>query len=318
MNKLYLKYVNWKLENLHLLLAITSICLCIAEWFGDLSGFARYGYILFCCTAVSWLLHLNLRNLHQYMTQNRDVSHLPARQIRLINRLFLTIYLALTGAAMFLFPKLPYQGALRTLGHVLKSLISALLKLLFRNGPDTLPEEPPVGETPMMDFSMFPNDGSGPSLWLKILEFFLELLGTVLLILLVFLLLRAVYRKITDALHKLFASEQETREFLMPDLRQEKLSREETRKERRLFTDLSPDGRIRKLYIRSIRRLQKREQIIPRSSTPQEIEGCVKLEKTAGNLLLHEVYEKARYSRDGCSSSDLADLKKHLHSRKTR
>lgn len=311
MTKLYLKYVNWQLDNFHIFLVIASIFLWAADFFGYVPGCTRYGYMLFCFTALSWLLHLNQKNLYRYMNMNRNVSHLPIRQIQLINTLFLTFYLGLTGLLMYLLPKVPYEKPLHLVIRFFRIIIGAFLRLIIHNPSPVSADEPLYDTSSFADFGLSyktPN-----SLLIKVIEFVLKVIGILLILWLAYTLLRIIYQKIASSFHLLFANEAETREFIMPEMKHEKLSRDGLKKEKRLFTDLSPNGRIRKLYIRSIRKLQKKEQLILRSSTPHEIECSVELEQNESSYLLHQTYEKARYSKDGCTSSDFTTLKKELH-----
>lgn len=69
------------------------------------------------------------------------------------------------------------------------------------------------------------------------------------------------------------------------------------------FFDFSPDGMIRKKYVKTIRAASKER--------PQEWQSPAEIEDGAGvkNPLLHQLYEKARYSRDGCTKEEWGKLK---------
>lgn len=69
--------------------------------------------------------------------------------------------------------------------------------------------------------------------------------------------------------------------------------------------DLSPTARIRRTYRKTINRQRRRGQAVPEWMTPAEIETMVELPKHEQYRQLHAVYEKARYSEEGCTDEDV-------------
>ena len=103
LNKFYQFYCRHSLFYLHLgILAVAGI-LCLARHFTKNPAFTDYAYAVFVLDIFSVLIHQNQKGIYHYMRMNKDVSHVPKRQIYLINTLFLTGFLILTGGFIFLF-----------------------------------------------------------------------------------------------------------------------------------------------------------------------------------------------------------------------
>lgn len=69
--------------------------------------------------------------------------------------------------------------------------------------------------------------------------------------------------------------------------------------------DQSPTARIRRTYRKTINRQRRRGQAVPDWMTPAEIESMVELPRQEQYRQLHTVYEKARYSQEGCTDEDV-------------
>lgn len=78
---------------------------------------------------------------------------------------------------------------------------------------------------------------------------------------------------------------------------------------RERLLDFSPNAKVRRLYRRSINRERKRGQVLPNWMTPSEIENVVFERSDDSNQVLHEIYERARYSEDGCTDDDVRRAK---------
>ena len=66
--------------------------------------------------------------------------------------------------------------------------------------------------------------------------------------------------------------------------------------------------RIRKYYKKYLRKGLKQRPA--GSETPHELEALAGFSKNESRSLLHNCYEKARYSKEGCSASEADELKK--------
>ena len=103
-------------------------------------------------------------------------------------------------------------------------------------------------------------------------------------------------------------TELDKREFVSPKMERNKVKRTSSGDKLRFF-DRSTEGRIRKLYYRSIRRRLRSGKTPSRSMTPSQIEALASLSQNPGADQLHEAYEKARYDTEGCAKEDLEKAK---------
>lgn len=65
----------------------------------------------------------------------------------------------------------------------------------------------------------------------------------------------------------------------------------------------SPNAIVRKMYKKKIKFGIK--SIIPNWATPYELETLAQWQEKGSESMLHELYEKARYSKEGCLKEDL-------------
>lgn len=115
----------------------------------------------------------------------------------------------------------------------------------------------------------------------------------------VFVLLQAIYQNIKKA--GTAFSEEDEDEILF--LHEESETREAlSKKKREVDSFFSPNKKIRRLYKKTI---QKADKIRPiGTETPAELEEKAGLSKDFKMQKLHTYYEKARYSRDGCTKEE--------------
>ena len=113
--------------------------LCLVNYYTKDPFFADCAYAVFVVDIFSVLIHTNQQGIYDYMRMNKDVSHVPKRQIYLINTLLLTGFLILTGGCMFLFVHLPYRNVIDAVKTVFVAVIRWILQLLLRKG--SAPEE---------------------------------------------------------------------------------------------------------------------------------------------------------------------------------
>jgi hypothetical protein len=71
---------------------------------------------------------------------------------------------------------------------------------------------------------------------------------------------------------------------------------------------LSPNMQIRRRYKRTIRKSTKGRPCA--WASPSELESHAGLAESADMHKLHDYYEKARYSKDGCTRTDVDALQK--------
>lgn len=257
-----------------------------------------------------YLAHWNYRKIFSFLHQNSNISHLPERQIRLMNLLFLLFFLFMTSLAMMVLPFLPYREFVSSIGTLLLNVIRFLIALVYHPRakevlPETLSEE-----TPDL-LSLFPKNTQAPNEILRFLaNLLVYLLALVFFIIVVYQLICVIYYKLLewrDRKQKIYSDT-----FSTPLEHHERLSRPRSNEARLKWNDFTPNGRIRKRYKKTIQnglaRSSSAEHISHSaltSATPSELEQMAGLTESTEIQLLHERYEKARYSKDGCSRKGL-------------
>lgn len=298
LNKLYQSYCRRPLLGLHLGLLAAAGALYLVSRFTRNPSFSDYAYALFVLDIFFWLIHRNQQGLYKYMTMNKDVSHVPEHQIHLINTFFLTGFLILTGGLMFLFVHIPYQGVWNTVKAFFTLIIRWILQHIFQK--ESVHDEkillPDIGK------AFYDGSSSGNvSVFAQVLERIFGCIAVLIILVLLILFLFVLYRKLITQTR---GTEMEIREFVSPKASREKVSRPVSHEKPRFFSQ-SPEGKIRKLYFRTIQLHLNPKKGISKSMTPTQIEDFAKLPQGAALSQLHSAYEKARYGMEPCDKSDL-------------
>lgn len=297
-----------------------------------------YSVLLYC---VCLFLHTNLDGFTKFFHKNADRANIPFRQIQTTNDILLLLF-GLLAAAIFLL--LPYSGMQKIfslIGQGLLVLLKWLLRLLVRSGDpeDNLiysTEAEPIETSPMGDLSGEPSP-------------FWEFIGAALLILVTVSVIIGILVGLAYILYSLYKrfyayekKEEDKAEFLKMDMNSFRFKREKT-KTQSLKKSRDPSAQVRKLYKKSLLELRTgnnsdipaSQSVLERSDknplhklqrllspapsslpapsmTPEEIEKDTRLCTTETAVLLHQTYEKARYSREGCSQEEASALKETL------
>lgn len=316
LNKLYMRYAKSSMIGFHTVVALVS---CIFYIIGDIFGMAdhiRTGKIIFFIGIISYLVHLNQHHFYRYINQSENISNFPEEEIRLKNNLFLFGFLVIAAAAMFIFLLLPTEE----LTEIIKNFFSYIAGVFTRwilgifnysgkrkNKDFDLTEKMDKN----FDFASKPENDSGGSrspFWALVFDMFIKIVSFAVIAALSICLIYIIYKKFSEVI-KRKRKYAEVREFILPEMLREGMKNKETKKEGRLFLDMSPNGRMRKLYIQRVKKAGKKGMRIPGSYTPEEIENFAGLAEDEDRAGLHECYEKARYSKNGCNGTEIRELK---------
>ena len=261
------------------------------------------GVILFC-------LYKYRSSMDKFFITNKaeGVYTLPAKQIMDSGRLLIIIFTVITSALILLVP----LNGLNSLSAMLANAFLALIRMMVPdtpasgNLPNDAPNTDPLEHMPEEFAEVIGTEGEMP-IWLGRLVYGISTAIVILLLLAVlFLILRAIYVfirsysgiKVMEAPNAEYI---ETSQSVLPKKKLKKVTDE--------FS--SPSGIVRKLYRYTIRSHRKSKNIaIPTSCTPTEVEQIVNLSQEDTEILyLHNMYEKARYSKDGVSMAEAEDVK---------
>lgn len=255
----------------------------------------RMIFYLFLTDVFLCFIYRFAEGFYDFLKEHSHCANLPVKTMEKVVKIIFTIACVILLA--FTLPSLFYgKEPLSTLSFEQKQPSEEWT-------PDPKPLSPENGMPDWMEALSGQEEPKEPPKWLLFLSqvlFYLICAGTVAAI------LAAIYRACTRA-GKFFASESEDEicfiEKGFTDQGQEP-------KKQRLpwFRESSANMRIRRYYKRYLRKGLKKSPA--GSETPHELEALAGFSESQSRELLHNHYEKARYSKEGCSASEAAELKK--------
>lgn len=234
-----------------------------------------------------WCAYRGLINLEGYLALNRGMSGLP------VKRIVRTCGLAVAGMVVF-------AGAL-----LLPALVTAEGYFHWDPNAERVEVQQPVEADPVGGMAMGPPewlDSMGEQSNFHIPVFITYLFTAVICVGLALALLYGVYWVIRG-LRGSFVDHRDVVQYLRgPEDQAEEAPRE--RVKRPAVWDRSPNAQVRRKYRRTVLRAAK--EAPPKWAAPQEIEAGVGLQDDQ----LHQLYERARYSRDGVTLQESRSLKR--------
>ncbi len=309
--------------------------------FGHTQGFPYLSYLAHYLTVfylLGLLLYLNQYRFLDFVQKNFQSAHLPYSRICSINRLLMTILTVVTAVILFSIPVSGMGGLFSILKKLLVLLLRPIFALLEGSGEELPPVETAPMELPEMPTGgMEPLTGEAHPFW--------NVLSTLLIGACLFALVFGIVKLFIYFIkhyHKNISRDGDQVEFI--DRFAEAVSAKPEVSDSRLPARSSdPNVQIRRLYKKRVlnqrkqaaqshsvnsastsllgvdtsqapktllQRLQDRlrpeKAELPHTAhTPAQIES----DSHVNDPLLHSIYEQARYSREGCTKEDLAQLK---------
>ena len=232
-------------------------------------------------------------NFYRFLREHERSANLPVPTMKKVIKIIFGM--ASLILLLFVLPSLLYG----------KEPLSALTPREFEL-PRALPEPEdaaPMGMNPAMEELLAMTEHKEPPLWLQrlfTLLFYLLSLGIGVIILIM------IYRACKRA-GEFFAAESEDEiQFLEKDFSDKNFPLK--RKSASFSAASSVNLRIRKYYKKTLRKALKNS---PKGSeTPLELESAAGLPENEARQLLHSCYEKARYSKSGCTEDEWHSLRK--------
>ena len=295
------RWITADLSGIHIILAVVSVFLYIAGYFIPSSRLMTAGYAGLFLVILFYLLHLQLHSCDSFLSMHPATDQIPKSQMKLVNGVYMAVFLAVTGAFMAVFSLLHLEW----LVNGLKSVLTAILRFLARFLPEAV--NGPVESMPSGSFipPELGEEAAPPSLIAKILDAALTAVAVVFIVLLAVYLLRQLFFLLIRLLKP--REDGDEKEFMKPAVVFSRIHTGQA-KGTPLWRDFTIEGRIRRVYKREIlRRLDGRGRI-SRTETPEELEhksGFPEEPSLCG--IYHQVYEKARYG-NGCTKEDLERL----------
>ena len=251
------------------------------------------------------ILYQNGVHLNGYLEYNNSVENIPVRQIRKNNTMIMSVFMAVVILMMIFLPMTGMSNLIVLFGKGLRAALIFILGLFTKEPSEAVPEE----LTPQAEQSM-PADFSGlvdeTPAWVTALYNSLSLaLGVAVGILLFAALITAIYKLIKKFYRPSFDNNDEA-VFLDPLQGSDDMDRS-GRFQRPLWLSFDPNSVIRKQYRKMI--LKRKRRVDRNSYTPEELEDYVEVPADERRARYHGLYEKARYSKEGCTRDDVQALK---------
>ena len=299
-NRLFRFWVNSSMRDLHVVLGVAAV----ASWvIGNISHNPKMHVLADVLTLFAiahFFIHGYFYRQQKFLSDNQRMYSLPKKKIRKTGGLFLGSFMIFVGVGIAVVREI-YTGTLMTKAqalwmYILGMLFGALVKTGGIGSDElTLKEAEEIlgigGVTQTND----------ESFWESIINSIQTILIIVGVIFMASLLISMLVNYIR---HQLNAKRGNQKDKIAKDVsdREESLRGRNIRRES--IFDFSPTAKTRRLYKKTIQRLKRRGQIVPENLTPSEIEKMVAMPIETPYQELHVIYEKARYSENGCSEEE--------------
>lgn len=259
-----------------------------------------------------YLLFLNLTHLNGYLHSRRDSANLPGHQIVSTNRALMTLFFVLVILFMLVLPLVPLDRVVSAIGIALRDF----LRWIFSHFSE---EEQAIMETAAQTLAAeaqtegFAETAATPA-WLQML--YDILFGVITFVVCTAAIAGLIYAIILlfHRFYRPMAENGDTQEFI-DEKADDLFIREQKDKKREPFLSslFHPSMIVRRRFKKQIRKGTasgtKGAVSIPEPLTPSELEEYAGLPDSEETRRLHELYEKARYSREGCTKEEAASLK---------
>lgn len=261
----------------------------------------------------NFLVYINLNSLNSYLYSRRGIANLPGKQIISTNRALMIVFSILALIIMLIVPLIPLDHIVSSIGIAIRDFLRWIFSH-FSADEQTVVETVTESLAPSGQMSMFDEVKTTPA-WLKMLyDILFGIIAFVVsagaLVGIGYAILLLVHR-----FYKPTAATGDMQEFIDEETESSFLQDTEKREKESFFSHLfHPNASVRKYFKKRIQKAnasnKKNGAIIPSSLTPEELEKYAGLPDEERTKLLHTLYEKARYSKEGCTKEDVALLKK--------
>lgn len=254
--------------------------------------------ILGVCYVVVYLLHLSNKNMNDFKKLHSRLEKLPVVQLGK------TFFLSVSGVVLWTVLGM-FLGRNKQLAAYLNRKLQEFLNKLGGTAIKIAPDGVQGGMSDLMENYMgnpYEQAQTLPKhIYVRnyVLEYILKIAFCILVMLFVLFLLYSLY----CYLKRDRKDEGDIVEFIK-DKDAETVSLEKEKfKVKGSGQEQSPNAFVRKMYKKKIKSGIKER--IPQWATPYELETMAEWKKKGSASTLHELYEKARYSQNGCDKKDL-------------
>lgn len=235
-----------------------------------------------------WAAYRGISRIHGYLLLNRDMAGLPAKRILRMSGMALAA-VVLVAAGLLLPALLSHNGFLKIDPQAQQDGTAAVwVPQRQEDGMGNMADmQKLLGEEPAFQIPAWIGYVFSMALYLGLAA------GGLYLLYRLILYFRGSFRDNGDLVQYLGAEEQAVE------------VRERQKGERLPRLDFSPNAVVRRRYRRAVLRAAKKKP--ERWASPSELEEAAGL---SGQKALHDCYEKARYSEEGCTQEESRSLKR--------
>lgn len=250
------------------------------------------------CYVVVYLLHLSNDNMNDFKKIHSRMEKLPLVQLGK------TFFLSVSGVVLWTVFGM-FLGRNERLAAYLSSKLQGFLNKLGGTAIKIAPDGMQGGVADIMENYMGNPYESVQTLpehtYVRnyILEYILKIVLCILAMFLVLFLLYSLY----CYLKRDRKDEGDVVEFIKKEDKEVVSLKKSQFKVRGSRQEQSPNAIVRKMYKKKIKSGIK--ESIPEWASPYELETLAKWQEKGSESMLHKLYEKARYSKNGCEKEDL-------------
>lgn len=299
----------WMTHSMKYVTVPLGVATVVGEFLSNVSSdptFGRIGLVIGVIGLFHFLIHTYFYRRHRFLSNAAMVSTMPKKRIKSVGMRYMALYLLLTAVVLVLVFS-AYQGTLLALMRgvlllVFGTLLRGLVSTSGLGGSDTV-----VGNAAGADRAAGSLAGAQEGAWgqgVSALQTVLVVVGLVVIVVLIALLIVAKIRQ------KVYEAASAADGVTIYDTN-DKSEQSKVKGSWRDALDFSDTMRVRRMYKKLI--LQKKPRAVALAScfTPKELEAAVHIDPELGKSV-HELYEKARYSKEGCSEEDVAVARESL------
>lgn len=250
-SRLRTKWLNSSLGFFYFLMGLVSVFLFFYGEYRNWRWMSFCSSLLSFVTVLYFMFHKNRRNLHEYIYGNKSISHLPEKQIRTANRLYMKVFLAITSFVMLLFSLIPADGFIMKVCKLILDWFREMYKGLFygfgatankdsveRINDEIIPNSAPIIESEKLE------KGNG----LSVGAIIIIVIGCICTVLLIVYGIYDLRKKIKERHKPEFLEE---REFIEPKTERLQTTGESIPSVK--ITDFSLNARVRRHYKKRIK-----------------------------------------------------------------
>lgn len=250
-----------------------------------------------------YVLHTNWKNLDYFLSVYEQKAGFSKKHLKKQNRKVFASFLAIMLLCMVCLPALGIDTLISS--FLSSALTPDFSKPYVEDNQPTFEYISPEFVDEQLSESI--TETTNTFSWLTVI------LDTIIIIIAIFIgitILVIIVKTILHILTKTYSSSDKKREVSSDEV--EFTFSFQKRKKVSLWNDFSPNGMIRKRYVKIVKKQAKQTHTtIQPSWSPTEIEQHCHLDE-ATTSMIHPLYVKARYSKDGCTKYDVKELKSSL------